>query len=1078
MKPLSKRLWFSLIGLAALPLLAAENLAPKAKITADSEYNRNWGPEFVADGKVPLMSEGEDSHRAWAVLGQTHRQGATLAFEWPQPVTVAEVVYYGRTVSNRLDNCWNNCEVVADGKALQKSPLKKLHGPQRIRLTTPITVQKLELKFSGNDGNDNPGAAEIQVFATPASLGDLIMTPPYPPEYLQSLIAEKQELKALGQLLNQAEAGALSPEHLELVAAWLDHADPFVQALAEWTLARQIGQDNDKGAAIWPKAENPAWFKRYMAVTDAQRIDYDTIRHAYARGLLDDPAKLRADIADSAQRAAKVVALAAPEQKAQAAIALAAINAIAKQPEVPVATQRQLWLEARRQARVIALAQPELPDSILCYTRFALHHKPNVCGIHYNWAYKPGGDLCVVSGFKTGTPTVKTLLNGKLGPGHLHGMDLWFDGDRIVFGWASQPNWPPKDAKGNPLNLIHNQNNYAYELSKLTEPLHLYELDLKTGQTAQLTRHHFFNDLEPTYLPDGAIAFSSDRSAHSPACDGWENDIADTNLYKLMPDRQKIRRITNQKDIDMHPHLLNDGRIGYLRWEYTELGFMPIHSFWVVNPDGTMADALYKQHFTDYVSIREVRAIPNSTKFVGIAGAHHAQAIGPLVRLSPAKGINEVAGTEIIARGSGPYEGGMPGTRVPEGGVPETKGYYYTPYGLSENAYLASFGFGAVTRRCYGRYDLISNDAGLYFVDVFGNKELLFRDPLMCAINAIPMAARTKPPISPDRYDITKNSAICTAVNVYDGTEIPKGSIKAIRIMESLPWPVTEAEGARYFGGSSFGWQVSQVTCWGPVRVIGTVPVEADGSAHFKVPVMTNASVYFQALDENGMEIQRMRTSISFAPGETRSCLGCHETRGNVAPATATGLAMKREPSTPVPPPWGNAPISYEKQVQPILDRRCISCHGGEKPAAGLVLADTPKVHFGMDSMNASYFNLRKKGLLACTSQSIASGAVTKPRQFGSYPSKFTRKLLDDEKHKKLPITTEERQTLFTWVDANCPYHGQVVNKRSGLPAPKPAEIIPQALRHTTGKAVREDFPWHDLWAAPVEWQAMEDGRH
>lgn len=1054
-----------------------KNLALLAKITADSEYSRDWGPEYVADGQVPAMNEGEDSHRGWAVQGRTHLQGSVLAMEWPAPVTVAEVVYYGRTVSNRLGNCWNQVELVADGQPLQKFALKKMHGPQRLTLAAPASVQKLEFRFAGSDGNDNPGAAEIQVFAAPARFSDLVLTPPYPPEYLQQLIAEKQELRALSPLLAQAKAGALSPELLELAGNWLEHPDPFVQALAEWTIASQVGQENDQGAAVWPKAENPAWFQRYLAVPAVRRVEYDMIRHAFARGLLEDPAKLRADLAEMAGRAAKVAPRAAPERQAAATAALAALQAVVKQAEpagLGAAELRPLWLEARRQARTIALAQPELPDSIFCTTRFALHHKPNVCGIHYPWAYKPGGDLCLLSGTRSGTPAVKPLLNGQLGAGHVHGADLWFDADRIVFAWASQPNWPPKDAKGNPVNLSHQQNNYAYELSKLTEPLHLYEFDLKTGKATQLTRHHFFNDLEPCYLPDGAIAFTSDRSAHSPACDGWENDITDTNLYKLLPDRQKIRRITNQKDVDMHPHLLNDGRIGYLRWEYTETAFWPIHSFWVVNPDGTMADALYKQHFTDYISIREVRPIPNSTKFVGIAGAHHAQAIGPLVRINPAKGINEPAGTEVVALGSGPYEGGQPKLRVPEGGVPETPGYYYTPCGLSEEAFLVSFGFGATTRRCYGRYDLISNDAGLYFVDVFGDKELLYRDPLLCVVGAMPLAPRPKPTITPDRYDTAKNYATCSAVNVYDGTEIPKGTVKAIRIMESLPWPVTEAEGARYFGGSSFGWQISQETCWGPVRVIGTVPVEADGSAYFKVPVMTNASVYFQALDENGMEIQRMRSSISFAPGETRSCLGCHETRGNVAPTSAASLAMKREPSVPVPPPWGTAPISFEKQVQPILDRRCISCHSGNRPAGGLSLSGQQKVTFGLDEMNESYFNLRKKKLLVCTDQNITSGAVTKPRQFGSYPSKFTRILVDNEKHRKLPLTAEERQTLFTWVDANCPYHDQVVDKRSGLVPPKPAEIVPQALTHKTGHAVREDFPWHDPWAMPVEAPAFE----
>lgn len=877
-------------------------------------------------------------------------------------------------------------------------------------------------------------------------------------------------------LRDAADARRLTEAQADEAAKLLDHADVFVQAVAEWALALKVGHENDLGTAVWPKLENPAWFTRYMAVPASRRITYDVIRHAAARKLLDDPAALRADIAGMARRARTVAGRATVSRQQEAASALATLKAAQVKAEaLSLPELRSLWLEARASARTVALAQPELGfDKILCVTRFGLHHKPNVCGIHYNWAYKPGGDLCILSGFRDGTPALKPLLDGRLGPGHVHGMDLWFNADRIAFGWANQPDWPPRDAKGNRVDLTHRQNNYAFELSKLTQPLHLYELDLKAGSITQLTRHHFFNDLEPAYLPDGGIAFTSDRSAHSPACDGWENDITDSNLYRLMPDRKTIRRLTNQKDIDMHPHLLRDGRIGYLRWEYTERGFMPIHSFWVVNPDGAMADALYKQHLTDYVSVRDVRSIADSDQFIGIAAGHHAEAIGSLVRITPGKGLNSLAATEVIARGSGPQEGGLTAPRVPEGGTPETPGYYHAPYGLSPQASLVSFGFGSQTQARHRRHDAISNYAGLYFVDVFGNKELLYRDPLMCVVNALPLVPRAKPAAIPPRSSFDKNFATCIVINVYDGTTIKPGEIKALRIMESLPWPVTEETGARYYGGASFSWQRNQESCWGPVRVIGTVPVEADGSAHFKVPVMCNASVYFQALDAQGMEIQRMRSSISFAPGETRSCVGCHETRGTTAPAISATLAMRRAPSLPVPPPWGTEPISFEKQVQPILDRRCVSCHGGEEPATGLSLAGEPKVKWGIDLMAPSFFNIRNRGLVSITYQDMQGGEVTQPRQFGSSRSKLTRVLLDHEKHRKLPLTNEERQTLFIWVDANCPYHDLTVNKRSGLPAPKPSEIIPQALNNTNGHPVREPFPWHDPWATPMESPALE----
>jgi hypothetical protein len=866
-----------------------------------------------------------------------------------------------------------------------------------------------------------------------------------------------------------AERHALDDAQAEEAAQLLGDPDPFVRAAAEWALALRVGHDNDGGAAVWPRADAPAWFTRYLAVTPAQRIECDMIRHALARGLSSDPVALQADLRVMAERAERVARTLGEPSRQQAAALRALVAATPTATSIETALLRGRWLQARHLARAVALAQPELAfDELLVTTRFALHHKPNVCGIHYSWAYKPGGDLCVLRGFRGDQPTAAPLLQGRLGAGHVHGSDLAFAADRIVFGWARQPDWPPRGADGRPVDLVHQQNNYAYELTKLTEPIHLYELDLASGVVTQLTDHRFHNDLEPVYLPDGGIAFASDRSAHSPACDGWENDIADTTLYRLAADRQNLRRLTYQKDVDLHPHLLNDGRIGYLRWEYTERGFWPVHSFWAVNPDGTMADALYKQYLTSYTSVRDVRSIERSARYVGIAAGHHAQAVGSLVRLHLDGGVNDPRGTELVARGSGPQENGLAAERVAGGGVPETPGYYHAPYGLSDDAFLVSFGFGAPTRFRYRKTDLISNDAGLYFVDTHGNKELLYRDPLLCVVGALPLRARATPPARAPRHDPTQAYATCMTPDVYEGTEIPRGTIKALRIMESLPWPVDAEAGARYYGGSSFNWQGNQELAWGPVRVIGTVPVEADGSAHFKVPVMDNASVYFQALDEHGMEVQRMRTSIAFAPGEVRGCTGCHESRGHTAPPSVATLAARRPPTTPVPPPWGHEPLDYETLIQPILDRRCISCHDATEPDGGLALTGE-KVRFGIDAMCASFFNIRKRNLVVCSNQNMQDGSVTRPRQFGSHPSRFTRILLDDRVHRELDLTDEERRTLFTWVDANTPYHAKLVNKRSGLPTPDRSAIVPTALTSTTGRPVREAFNWPPVWGAPVE---------
>ena len=76
-----------------------------------------------------------------------------------------------------------------------------------------------------------------------------------------------------------------------------------------------------------------------------------------------------------------------------------------------------------------------------------------------------------------------------------------------------------------------------------------------------------------------------------------------------------------------------------------------------------------------------------------------------------------------------------------------------------------------------------------------------------------------------------------------------------------------------------------------------------------------------------------MRSFISFQPGEVRGCVGCHESREEAPRQDRIPLALRREPLDPVPPSWGERPISFLRDIQPILDRHCVGCHSGLSPA-------------------------------------------------------------------------------------------------------------------------------------------------
>jgi len=809
---------------------------------------------------------------------------------------------------------------------------------------------------------------------------------------------------------------SLSDTQAEELARLLNDPNLWVRAMAEWAITTKIGRENHGRNPRWNESSEIPWFQKWLAVPLASRIEMDWVRQAVYLGIYKDPDELRSSVdamIDRVRRAGRSNT--------------AAIETIRKAMEITedVEQLRVQWIDARRELRPIVFEIAQLDfDEIILYTRFSYHYKENVSGAQAGWAYKPGGDIILVDGLEQPRSS-KSLIKGRLGAGHVHGMDLWFDAKRVAFGWAGQSEWPPR------FDLVRAD----FEQRNSTTPPHLYELDVNDGEITQLTDHNFWTDIEPTYCPDGSIVFASDRSAHSPSCDVHVNDQTDLNLYRLSPDRTLIRRVTNQKDVDMHPHLLDNGLVGYLRWEYQERHFWEVHSLWTVRPDGTMADAAFKQHLASPLSVRDVRSVPGTGKLIAVAAGHHDVAKGALVLLNPSAGINAADGIEVLTKGIILKEGDLEGTEpVRDGGVQDAGGYYTMPYAISEKAFLTSYAYtDPKLRKGYPFY----KNYGIYLIDSYGNKELIYRHPLHSSYRALPFRKRMVPRAMPDMTDFTKNYATCVIPDVYEGMDgVDRGTIKHIRISEALPWPIVPGEGVKR-------WDLSGRWC--PVRVIGTVPVEADGSAHFKVPAADNASVYFQALDEKQMEICRMRSSVSFQPGEHRSCNGCHESRTDT-PSHKQGLAATRAPDMPEAPAWGcEKPIGYMSLIQPIFDRHCVACHSDQQPAGGLCLTGENAYE------NALKFISRSSNHSDCS--------ITKPLQFGSHKSRLITRLLEEDTPCKSNLPEEDWITLVTWVDANAPFEDRMLSKRT-----------------SDGRTwVWEHHKWKHPWAAAEQTPAMGD---
>ena len=891
-------------------------------------------------------------------------------------------------------------------------------------------------------------------------------------------LAKLPPFDAAERLLRLAQANRLTDDLAGAAAALLDHDDPFVRGMAEWALAMKTGGENNGQQARWSRDDPPAWLRAWLAFPPERRVEADWVRQAVSRGIHRDSRKLLADVNALAERMGRMGRhIHFPFERVRDMVA--AIQGISRtlgRGAAALPRQRQHWLDARRAMRAIALRNPAIDfDRVVCVTQFAPHTVRNITR-SYQWKHKPGGDIAIVD-LRRGE--ARPVLRKRLGAGFVWGLDLWWDADRVVFGYAKQPKWPPAVNTAN--YLAEGRNVHRLRASGDHPPLHIYEVGTDGSGLKQLTNDGYWNDFEPTYCADGSVVFASDRCGRSAECGNDTYDHMNPNLYIRTPDG-RIRQLTDNKDIDRYPHSLADGRIAYTHWEYQERHFMEVHSLWTVRPDGTMSDALFKHHMRAPCALRDARSVPGTNKLVAIATGHHTFAYGPLVVIDPAKGTNTDSGIAIITPGVRVQEGKMAGTPIPGGGVLDAGGLYQTPFALSDTCFLACYSYARPN--CTAPAGVDSNGFGLYLVDVFGNRELLYRDPLLSCAFPIPLRKRLRPPVLPrssslalapapalapalalarssplsaggvededddEDEDDLKTPATCYVTDVYDGLPgVPRGAIKHIRIAQHVGWPLDPTRGAMHYipgnaGSTHLGFQ-----SWSPVRVLGTVPVEADGSAHFTVPA--DKAIYFQALDRDHMEVRRMRSMVSFKAGETRGCRGCHESQAKApAPTPHAPVALQRPADVPKPPPWGaERLLGYEWLVQPILDRHCVRCHSSEKPDGGIDLSRTRAA----DGLLQSYRTLfgvvpgkPKPGRrLVAVANRFDGADVTRPKQFGSHRSPFITALRDALHRKEVKLSDADWLSLVTWVDANAPYYDAFVNKRPPGGGPPRRDVVP-----------------------------------
>jgi hypothetical protein len=637
------------------------------------------------------------------------------------------------------------------------------------------------------------------------------------------------------------------------------------------------------------------------------------------------------------------------------------------------AVERPTWRELFAEAS--ALRDRLLLNRVTFGTLLFVKRKPYISEQPFMDAHhlfnRPGGAVCRLSPVRPDgqvTPVVASL-----GEGVYRDVCLHWEAGRLLFAF------------GNGSDKWNQPQSYR-----------IYEAAVDGSGLRQLTQGPK-NDCEPFYLPGGQIGFTSDRSEHFVMC-GGDRHVA--NLFVMEADGAGVRQLSFNIFNDFTPTVLPDGRILYSRWEYNERSVTSLHKLFTVNPDGTMMAPYYGNATIRPNVTMFARPVPGSHKVMTIFTAHHGQTHGPIGLVDVHQGVDGDAPLTVLTPGV-PITG--------EKAEDSRYGWFSDPWPLSETTYLCTHTPTVLP--------WLERSWGLYVGDRHGNLALVYRDADISVAEPVPLVRRPAPPFRPpaprDADDVTAEASLLL-MNVYHGLPgVPRGEAKYLRILEDVPRKGVR-EGGVVITAATGIYTVK--------RVLGTVPVEADGSAYFVVPA--NRNVYFEVLDARQREIQRMRSVVCLKPGEKRTCVGCHEPR-TTAPPNQPVCGAARAADRPTPPPWGAQTLSFLRDVQPLLNEKCVRCHAFDRPANGVILTDELT-----DQFNVAYEELVRY-LATANSMRWDNPDDVLPRPpytYGSRVSRLTQLL--EAGHYDTRLTPEEWQRLFAWIDANGVYYDRYESTR------------------------------------------------
>ncbi|MGL5620105.1 MAG: SUMF1/EgtB/PvdO family nonheme iron enzyme [Tannerellaceae bacterium] len=578
-------------------------------------------------------------------------------------------------------------------------------------------------------------------------------------------------------------------------------------------------------------------------------------------------------------------------------------------------------------------------------------------------------EMIEISGLKSGDIKTQTLYKPEVEGAALTDLAPNWDGERILFTSLDS-----------------------------TRKWQVFEMGIDGKNVKQVTQVgepdlEFF---DAAYLPDGRIVAVSNIGYHGVPCVNGSDEVGNMVIYD--PKTNYLRRLTFDQDANWNPIVLPNGKVMYTRWEYTDLTHYYSRIVMHMNPDGTEQKSLYGSGSMFPNSIFDMKPLPGqSNRFVGIISGHHGVVrSGRMIIFDPAKSRKEEKGMvqEI------PFRNREIIPVVKDELVNGVWPQFIKPYPLSDETFL-------VTAK------LSPNSLwGVYLVDVYDNMTLIAEAEGEGIIHSVPVKKRPTPAVIPDRIKPESKEATVFIQDIYEGEGlrgVPRGEVKALRVF-AYEYAYQRTLSDHYMQGIQAGWDIK--------RLIGTVPVEEDGSVIFKIPA--NTPVSLQPLDENGQAIQWMRSWLTGMPGEVVSCVGCHEDQ-NTIPVPKRTIASTKKPSEIKIADGHIRPFTFALEVQPILDRACIACHDGSNTAMPN-FKDTTSVGIS-DWSGTRYFG---KSYLAFHPYVNRQGPeadmyVMAPYEYHASTSEIVRML--NRGHHNVKLTDKEWASLYTWIDLNAPYH-------------------------------------------------------